>query len=48
VQERFAELQAAPAEVDRRLKLGADAAEAIAEPVLQRARTAAGLLPRPR
>jgi tryptophanyl-tRNA synthetase len=48
VQERFAALQAAPGEVDRRLQLGADAAEAIAEPVLQRASTAAGLFPRPR
>jgi tryptophanyl-tRNA synthetase len=48
VQERFDALMADPAEVDRRLRLGADAAEAIAEPVLDRASTAAGLLPRPR
>jgi tryptophanyl-tRNA synthetase len=48
VQDRFDALMADPAEVDRRLRLGADAAEAIAEPVLERASTAAGLLPRPR
>jgi tryptophanyl-tRNA synthetase len=48
VQERYAELSADPAEVDRRLKAGADTAEALAEPVLQRAIKAAGLLPRPR
>ena len=34
VQERYAELDADPAEVDRRLALGAEAAEAIAERVL--------------
>ncbi len=48
VQERYAQLAADPAELDRRLALGADAAEAIAEPVLNRAARAAGLLPRPR
>ncbi len=48
VQTRFAELAADPAEVDRRLGRGADAAEAIAGPVLARASRAAGLLPRPR
>ncbi len=48
VQERFQELSADPAEIDRRLALGADAAEAIAEPVLTRACRAAGLLARPR
>jgi len=48
VQERFDALMADPAEVDRRLRVGADAAEAIAEPVLDRASKAAGLLPRPR
>jgi tryptophanyl-tRNA synthetase len=47
VQVRYAELTDDPAEVERRLKSGADAAEAIAEPVLQRATKAAGLLPRP-
>ncbi|HUI48147.1 MAG TPA: tryptophan--tRNA ligase [Acidimicrobiia bacterium] len=47
VQERYAELAADPAEVDRRLGAGADAAETIAEPVLARACRAAGLLPRP-
>ncbi len=48
VQERFEELSGDPAEVDHRLAVGADAAEAIAEPVLARASRAAGLLPRPR
>jgi tryptophanyl-tRNA synthetase len=48
VQERYAELAADPAEVDRRLAAGAAAAEALAEPVLARASLAAGLLPRPR
>jgi tryptophanyl-tRNA synthetase len=48
VQERFQELIADPGEIDRRLAVGADAAEAIAEPVLARASRAAGLLPRPR
>jgi tryptophanyl-tRNA synthetase len=47
VQARYTELTDDPAEVERRLKAGADAAEAIAEPVLQRATKAAGLLPRP-
>ncbi len=48
VQQRFAELEGDPAEVDRRLGLGADIAEAKAEQVLGRAMKAAGLLPRPR
>jgi tryptophanyl-tRNA synthetase len=48
VQERYAELEADPAEVDRRLAQGADDAEAKAETVLARATRAAGLLPRPR
>ena len=48
VQDRYHELAADPAEVDRRLAAGADAAEAIAEPVLLRACRAAGLLTRPR
>ncbi len=47
VQERFAELAADPGEIDRRLGAGAEAAEALAEPVLARAARAAGLLPRP-
>jgi tryptophanyl-tRNA synthetase len=47
VQERYAELEAHPEEVDRRLALGADIAEAKAESVLGRAMKAAGLLPRP-
>ena len=37
---RYAELAADPGEVDRRLAVGADAAEAIADPVLARARRA--------
>ncbi len=48
VQERFATLEADPAEVDRQLARGADDADAKAEPVLARAMRAAGLLPRPR
>jgi tryptophanyl-tRNA synthetase len=48
VRERFAELEADPAEVDRRLAVGADAAEEKAETVMARATKAAGLLPRPR
>jgi tryptophanyl-tRNA synthetase len=47
-QERYALLAADPAEVDRRLALGADVAEARAEEVLARAIRASGLLPRPR
>jgi len=47
VQDRYRELAADPDEIDRRLRLGADAAEALAEPVLARASRAAGLLPRP-
>ncbi len=39
--------RAIPAEVDRRLALGADAAESIAEPVLQRASRAGGPAPAP-
>ena len=45
---RFQELAADRSEIDRRLRVGADAAEALAEPVLARACLAAGLLPRPR
>ncbi len=41
VQERFHDLAADPTEVDRRIALGADAAESLAEPVLQRALTRA-------
>jgi tryptophanyl-tRNA synthetase len=47
VQDRYRELAADPGEIDRRLRLGADAAEARADPVLARASRAAGLLPRP-
>ena len=46
LQRRFADLAADPAEVDRLLASGAERAEAIAGPVLARARTAVGLLPR--
>jgi tryptophanyl-tRNA synthetase len=46
VQARYHELAADPAEVDRLLAVGADAATAIADPVLARASKAAGLLPR--
>jgi tryptophanyl-tRNA synthetase len=48
LQARYQELAADPAEVDRRLAIGADAADALADPVLARATRAAGLLPRPR
>jgi tryptophanyl-tRNA synthetase len=48
VQERYAELEADPAEVDRRLAQGALIAEAKAEEVLNRALDAAGLLRRAR
>jgi tryptophanyl-tRNA synthetase len=47
VQDRYAHLEADPAEVDRRLARGAGEAEAKAEEVLGRAMRAAGLLPRP-
>jgi tryptophanyl-tRNA synthetase len=46
VQERYAQLDADPGEVDRRLARGADEADAKAEEVLARATRAAGLLPR--
>jgi hypothetical protein len=46
LQEAYTKLEADPAEVDRQLALGADKARAIADPVLARARSAAGLLPR--
>jgi tryptophanyl-tRNA synthetase len=45
VRERYDALASDPAEVDRQLAVGAQKARAIAEPVLARARTAAGLLP---
>ncbi len=47
VQDRYAQLAADPAEVDRRLGHGADIADAMAEKVIKRATRAAGLLPRP-
>jgi tryptophanyl-tRNA synthetase len=46
VHERHEELMRDPGEVDRLLAVGADAAEHIATGVLDRARNAAGLLPR--
>jgi tryptophanyl-tRNA synthetase len=46
LQERYAELARDPSEVGRVLGLGAEKAEAIAEPVMARIRTAVGLLPR--
>ena len=46
LQERYEELERDPAEVARILGVGADRAEAIAAPVLQRVRDAVGLLPR--
>ncbi len=45
LQERYQKLEADPAEVDRQLAIGAQKARAIAEPVLERARAAVGLLP---
>jgi tryptophanyl-tRNA synthetase len=47
LQDRYAELEADPAEVARILEVGAERAEAIAEGVMERVRTATGLLPRP-
>ena len=46
LQEHYAELERDPAEVARILGVGADRAEAIAAPVLQRVRDAVGLLRR--
>ena len=46
MQERYAELAADPTEVARILEVGAERAEAIAEGVMERVRTATGLLPR--
>ncbi|HMF81703.1 MAG TPA: tryptophan--tRNA ligase [Acidimicrobiia bacterium] len=45
LQEAYTKLAADPAEVDRQLAIGAQKARAIAEPVLERARKAVGLLP---
>ncbi|MDZ4826033.1 MAG: tryptophan--tRNA ligase [Actinomycetota bacterium] len=47
LQERYAELAADPGEVDRRLAIGAERADAKAESVLAKALRNAGLLPRP-
>jgi tryptophanyl-tRNA synthetase len=46
LQERYAELARDPSEVGRVLELGAEKAEASAEPIMARIRTAVGLLPR--
>jgi tryptophanyl-tRNA synthetase len=46
LQERYAELEADPAEVARILEVGADRAQAIAASVMVRVRDAVGLLPR--
>jgi tryptophanyl-tRNA synthetase len=46
VRERYEALAADPAEVDRLLAIGSDTAIAMATAVLERAKTAAGLLPR--
>ena len=45
LQEAYKKLEADPAEVDRQLAIGAEKARAISGPVLERARTAVGLLP---
>jgi len=45
VRERYEELAADPAELDRQLALGAEKARVIAGPVLERVRRAVGLLP---
>ena len=47
LQDRYAELEGDPAEVARILEVGAERAEGIAEGVMNRVRTATGLLPRP-
>jgi len=47
LQERYAALEADPAEVARILTVGADRAESLAAPVMARVRDAVGLLPRP-
>lgn len=47
VQERYAELAADPGAVEQRLAIGAERADAKAEPVLAKAIRNAGLLPRP-
>jgi tryptophanyl-tRNA synthetase len=46
VRKRYEELQADPAEMIAALRRGAEKATAIAEPVLERVKTAVGLLPR--
>ena len=46
LQERYAELEADPAEVARILAVGADRAEDLAAPVIDRVSDAVGLLPR--
>ena len=46
LQDRYAQLEADPAEVARILQVGADRAESLAVPVMARVRDAVGLLPR--
>jgi tryptophanyl-tRNA synthetase len=46
LQDAYTKLEADPAEVDRLLAMGAEKARSIADPVLERARSATGLLPR--
>ena len=46
LQERYAELEQDPGEVARIIADGAARAQALAAPVVERARAAAGLLPR--
>jgi len=45
IQQRFAELSADPAELDRVLAAGRERASGVADATLQRARTALGFLP---
>jgi tryptophanyl-tRNA synthetase len=45
LQQRYQELAADPGEVDRQLRVGADKARAMADPVLERVRKAVGLVP---
>jgi tryptophanyl-tRNA synthetase len=46
LQDRYAQLAGDPGEVARILEVGAERAEAIAAPVMERVRNAVGLLPR--
>src|SRR6185503_19542764 len=46
IQARYRELEAEPGETERLLRLGAEKATAIAQPVLDRAKAGIGLVPR--